>query len=169
MPPLPADGLAGAEDPKVPKDYLTRNLIGHFHFMRGLTLSGHDWANAFEELENAARAAPEDDVLFYNLGLHYSRNGLYPEALAAFERCHAINPRRVAAADGPLAADRIGEVGAEMRRLRAVLLSLSSDLAPLAPRERARILSERLAAAGEAVAARGVLARAERAQAAVSR
>lgn len=168
-PGLSADGLAGAEDPEVPKDYLTRNLIGHFHFMRGLTLSGHDWAKALDELMKAARAAPDDDVLFYNLGLHYLRNGLYAEALAAFERCHAINPRRVAAPDGPRAADRIAEARAEMQRLRAVEDSLSSDLPPLGTRVRARLLAERLAVAGEAAAARGVLARAERALASASR
>ena len=28
--------LEGERDPRVPKDYLTQNLIGHFHFMLGL-------------------------------------------------------------------------------------------------------------------------------------
>lgn len=168
-PVLPAAPLAGADDPRVPKDYLTRNLIGHFHFMRGLTLSGSDWAGALDELEQAARSAPEDDVLAYNLGLHYLRNGLYPEALAAFERCQSINPRRLGAPDGPRAGDRIAEVRAEQRRLRAVEDSLSSDLPPRGTPERARLLAERFSAAGESAAARGVLARAGRSRAAASR
>jgi hypothetical protein len=34
--PMPAT-LDGEDDPRVPKDYLTRNLIAHFHYMRGVT------------------------------------------------------------------------------------------------------------------------------------
>lgn len=166
--PLPAP-LAGAADPRVPKDFLTRNLIGHFHFMRGLTLWSADPPRAIAELEQAARAAPDDDVLFYNLGLHHQRNGLYPEALAAFERCQALNPRRVATPDGPRAADRIGEVRAEIRRLSALEDGWSSELPPPGTPERGRLLAERLAAAGEAVAARGVRARTAWTQAAARR
>lgn len=93
--PLPA-ALDGEDDPRVPKDYLTRNLIGQFHFMRGLTAQARgDWPGAARELERAARSAPDNDVLFYNLGLVYEGRGLLAQALAAFRRSDAINPRGI--------------------------------------------------------------------------
>jgi len=115
-PVLPATPLAGEDDPRVPKDYLTRNLIGHFHYMLGVTLEERDWSRARREFEAAARAAPDNDVLFYNLGLLYRRNGLLDEAIAAFERSHAINPRHLPSGSRPRASDRIAELLAERER-----------------------------------------------------
>ncbi len=63
-----------------------------------------------QEFERAARAAPHNDVLFYNLGLIYRRNGLLDQALAAFRRSQAINPRHLASHGEPQAADRVGEL-----------------------------------------------------------
>jgi tetratricopeptide (TPR) repeat protein len=114
---LPETPLAGEDDPGVPKDYLTRNLVGHFHYMLGVTFEEHDGPRARRELEAAARAAPDNDVLFYNLGLIYRRNGLLDDALAAFERSHAINPRHLPSGSRPRASDRIAELEAERERL----------------------------------------------------
>ena len=88
--------LDGEDDPRVPKDYLTQNLIGHFHYMLGSTFEERDWRRARAEYAAAATASPDNDVLFYNLGLSYSRNGLLDDAVNAFERSHAINPRYLA-------------------------------------------------------------------------
>jgi hypothetical protein len=96
--PAPAtvkEKLEGEDDPRVPKDYLTRNLIGHFHFMLGWTYETRDWPRAWREFLAAEAAAPQNDVLFYNLGLIYRRNGLFAEALAAFEHSHDINDRHL--------------------------------------------------------------------------
>ena len=90
----------------MPKDYLTENLIGQLHYMLGVTFEAGDWPRARAEFEAAARAAAANDVLFYNLGLIYRANGLLDEAVAAFARSQAINPRhlpsgtRVARASG---------------------------------------------------------------------
>jgi hypothetical protein len=81
---VPRTTLAGEDDARVPKDYLTQNLIGHFHYTLGFTFEQRDWKRACEEFRKAAQASPENDVLFYNLGLVYVRNGFYDEALAAF-------------------------------------------------------------------------------------
>ncbi len=124
---LPEGPLEGADDPRVPKDYLTRNLIGQYHYMRGLTLETTDWLTARRELETAAEAAPDNDVLFYNLGLIYRRNGLLDEALAAFERSHAINPRHVASAGRVRASERLPELAKEQRELEAVETTLSGS------------------------------------------
>ncbi|MFN7955203.1 MAG: DUF2723 domain-containing protein [bacterium] len=102
--------LAGEDDERVPKDYLTQNLIGEFHFMRGVTLEAHDPERALMELAAAARAAPSNDVLFYNLGLVYERMGRDDLALAAFERSAAINPRPILGPARVRAVDRIDEL-----------------------------------------------------------
>lgn len=102
--------LDGEDDPRVPRDYLTRNLVGELHFMLGVTFERRDRARALAELERAARAAPDNDVLFYNLGLVYDRMGLPRQALAAFERSAAINPREIPGPSRARAADRIEEL-----------------------------------------------------------
>lgn len=99
--------LEGESDPRVPKDYLTRNLIGELHFMLGVTWEARDRERALAELERAARTAYDNDVLHYNLGLVYERMGLPEKALAAFERSHAINPREIPGPSKARAADRI--------------------------------------------------------------
>jgi tetratricopeptide (TPR) repeat protein len=108
---LPArSALDGELDPRVPKDYLTRNLIGEFHFMRGVTLERSDPAAALAELAAAAAAAPDNDVLHYNLGLIYQRMGRLDDALAAFERSAAINPREIPGPSRVRAGDRVEEL-----------------------------------------------------------
>lgn len=99
--------LEGESDPRVPKDYLTRNLIGELHFMLGVTWEVRDRERALAELERAARTAYDNDVLHYNLGLVYERMGLPEKALASFERSHEINPREIPGPSKARAADRI--------------------------------------------------------------
>ena len=121
IPPEPKlpDALDGEHDPRVPQDYLTQNLVGQFHFMKGLNREARgDWAGAARELRAAAGAAPENDVLFYNLGLVYERRGLLEEALAAFRRSDAINPRPIPGGRGALASLRAAEVEREIARVR---------------------------------------------------
>jgi tetratricopeptide (TPR) repeat protein len=118
-PVLPEGPLAGEGDPQVPKDYLTQNLIGHFHYMQGVSFERRDWPRARREFDAAMRAAPLNDVLFYNLGLIYQRNGLLGDAVAAFERAHVINPRHLPSGTRPRAADRLAELAAERARRRA--------------------------------------------------
>jgi tetratricopeptide (TPR) repeat protein len=93
---LPPDQLEGESDPRVPKDYLTQNLIGHFHYMQGLTFERVNWQLASEDFALAAASAVDDEVLFYNLGRVYSRNGRIDDAVAAFERFAEIYPRHAA-------------------------------------------------------------------------
>jgi len=111
----------------VPKDYLTQNLIGNFHQMLGVTWEPRDWPRARREFEEAAAAAPDNDVLFYNLGLVYRRNGLLDEALAAFRRSARINPRPIPGITRPRAADRVAEVEAEAAARRRTLATLARD------------------------------------------
>ena len=88
----------------MPKDYLTQNLIGHFHYMLGRHSRAATGGAPRASSGAAASAAPQNDVLFYNLGLIYRRNGLFAEALAAFGRSHAINPRPIPGRDRARAA-----------------------------------------------------------------
>jgi hypothetical protein len=160
--PEPAIGepwLDGERDPRVPKDHLTRNLIGHFHYMLGVTFEGRDWLRARAEFARAAAAAPDNDVLFYNLGLIFRRNGLLDASAGAFRRAHAVNPRHLASRGRPRALDRIAEVESERRRVASVEARLASDpsldgLRPDSPEHHAR-MAVLLDAAGEPAAARG--------------
>jgi hypothetical protein len=144
--------LAGERDPRVPKDYLTQNLIGHFHYMLGVTLEEREWWRASREFRAAERAAPRNDVLFYNLGLIYRRNGLFEEALVAFGRSHAINPRHIASRDGVRAAAEIAEMPVELQRLRGIEAAIAAETGgPVGHLEMADELERR----GEILAARG--------------
>jgi len=153
------DRLDGELDPAVPKDYLTQNLIGNFHEMLGMTFEPRDWRRAGRELREAAAAAPDNDVLFYNLGLVYRRNGLLGEALAAFRRSTEINPRPIPGVTRPRASDRVAEVEAEAEAMSLALSKLARDpsLAGLDPSSPAwhRRMAALLDAGGNAAWARG--------------
>jgi len=126
--------LDGESDPRVPKDYLTCNLIGHYHYMLGLTFERKDWAIAEYQLRLARHIARSNDVLFYNLGLVYRRSGLYARSLAAFQRADEINPRHLASGTRPRASDRVKEAEAslaQIERLRADLRATDARLAAL--------------------------------------
>ena len=108
--------LAGEDDPRVPKDYLTQNLIGHFHYMLGVT---------FEKTRLAARARassrrrraprPTNDVLFYNLGLIYRRNGRSTTPSRP-SSARTRSTRAISRAEPRVrASDRLAELAAERR------------------------------------------------------
>jgi tetratricopeptide (TPR) repeat protein len=114
---LPED-LPGANDPDVPKDYLTQNLIGQYYFMQGFTAERTDWPRAVSFFERATQHAPDNDVLFYNIGLIYERNGHLDQALAAFRRSNEINPRHIAGASRVRASDKIAQLEEQLERKR---------------------------------------------------
>lgn len=150
--------LDGADDPRVPKDYLTQNLIGHFHYMLGFTFEQRDWPRARAEFDRAARASPDNDVLFYNLGLIYARNGLFADAIAAFERSRAINPRHIASEKKPRADDRLVELRGEHARLQRLERELAANAALDVPQDQAAYharMAELLDRRGERIAAHG--------------
>jgi tetratricopeptide (TPR) repeat protein len=107
----------------------------------------------------AAAASPDNDVLFYNLGLIYSRDGLFDDAVAAFRRSDEINPRHLASEKKPRAADRLQEMIAERDRLRRLEATLAQDpaLHSLALGSIAYLngLADLLETRGESAAARG--------------
>ena len=156
---LPTGELAGAWDPAVPKDYLAQNLVGHYHYMLGVTFEGRDWPRAQAEFERATEAAPDNDVLFYNLGLIYRRNGLALRSLAAFERSAEINPRHIPSGNPVQASDKV----TEMRRAVAALDALEAEVRSAAGLEDDgtvvyhRAMARALADRGEDLAARGHL------------
>jgi tetratricopeptide (TPR) repeat protein len=165
-PAIPRRELLGETDPRVPKDYLTQNLIGHFHYMLGLTELERDWPRARDEFSRAVEIAAQNDVLFYNLGLIFRRSGLYAEALQAFERSAEINPRHLASQSKPLAADRIVEVRAERERIAQMERELQHEVLErtgLRPSTAAyqSALAELFEARGETTAAIGSRLRAQ--------
>ncbi len=159
-PPTPVkDHLEGELDAGVPKDYLTQNLIGNFHQMLGMTWETRDWPRARREFDIAAASAPFNDVLFYNLGLIYRRNGLLEKALAAFRRSDEINPREIASLTKPRAAERAREVEAEIVERDRLMAELAADpaLSGLDPAssEWLRTIGALLASRGRPTWARG--------------
>jgi tetratricopeptide (TPR) repeat protein len=113
---------------------------------------------ARREFALAEERSPHNDVLFYNLGLIYQRNGLLDDAIASFERCEAINPRHLASQSRPRAADRIGELAAERARVRQLIAAIErEERPPASPGTAAHHmqLAELLEQRGEPLAARG--------------
>ena len=154
--------LDGESDPRVPKDHLTRNLIGDFHYMLGITWEIRDWLRAREELERASEIAFDNDVLHYNLGLIYWRNGLFDRSLAAFERSNRINPRHLASNDKVYPIDKVKELRAEVSRVRRIEDALAQSpqmLATGAPGDANPewhiVMASMLEARGEELAAHG--------------
>ena len=152
--------LEGEQDPRVPKDYLTQNLIGNFHYMLGMTQERRNWPEAQREFAAAAAAASRNDVLFYNLGLIFRRNGLLEESLTAFRRSAEINPRAIASRTKPRASDRVAEVEAEKADRDRLLAQLAehqtvAGLAPGTPEWR-RAMASLLAERGHPSWARGI-------------
>jgi tetratricopeptide (TPR) repeat protein len=151
---IPEAELDGETDPSVPKD-----LIGHFHYMQGVTFERLDWARAEAAFAKARQSAPDNDVLFYNLGLIYRRNGLLDRSLTSFERSEAINPRHIASRSRVRAADRIGELEAEVERLSRLEAEIAQsepirDLEPDSA-EFHQSMAATLFSEGEPLAARG--------------
>ena len=100
-------------------------------------------------------------MLFYNLGLIYRRNGLLEQALAAFRRSDEINPREIASASKPRAAERAAEVEAEIAERDRLIARLSgaeefAGLTPGTPEWR-RAMADLLASRNRPSWARGVL------------
>lgn len=126
-PKIPKTELDGGWDPAVPKDYLAQNLNGHFHYMLGLTFERRDWPRAQAEFERAMGAAPDNDVLFYNLGLIYRRNGMDRRALAAFERAAEINPRHIPSANPVRPIDQLEEQRRRVEAREALELEAKSE------------------------------------------
>jgi tetratricopeptide (TPR) repeat protein len=161
--PVP-DRLDGELDSRVPKDYLTQNLIGTFHYMRGVTAERGDWPTARREFSEAASSAPGNDVLFYNLGLIFRRNGLLEDALAAFLRSAQINPREIASLSRPRASDRAAEVEREIAERDRLVRQLEADPAVVgltrSSAARQQALASILIARGRPSWARGLALRA---------
>ncbi len=124
-PPKPlgfSQSLVGSDDPEIPKDYLTQNLVGHFHYMWGITSENYHWIEAERHFRLAIKHAPSNDVLFYNLGLIYARNGFLKRARVMFARSHAINPRRIPSNAEAKASNMLTQVD-ELIAIRDQILS----------------------------------------------
>ena len=158
-PVIPMWELTGETDPRVPKDYLTQNLVGQLHYMIGFTFEQRDWLHAQREFAVAAERSPYNDVLFYNLGLIYQRNGLYDDAVEAFEHSYEINPRHLASQGRARAIDKLDELKLERDRVeRLVTAAASSSEMDGLPRGSAAWydrIAQLLEEKGEDLAARG--------------
>lgn len=79
------------EDPLIPRNYLTRCLLGHVYFMRGEWELSRDAVGAAAWYQRSARMAYDSAVQQYNLGLVYERQGWKLLAADAFAAAQQID------------------------------------------------------------------------------
>lgn len=93
------------EDPRIPRNYLARCLLGHVYFMRGEWELPHDTRVAMAWFARAARMAYDNAVMHYNLALSYQRMGLADLAADEFALAEGIDIsyRRAPSASGAVA------------------------------------------------------------------
>ena len=80
------------EDPRIPRNYLARCLLGNVYFMRGEWELPRDAVSAAAWYARAGRMAWDNAVMHYNLGLVYERSGwklLSADEFAIAERIDA--------------------------------------------------------------------------------
>jgi tetratricopeptide (TPR) repeat protein len=160
IPPLP-----GLDDPRVPRDFLTRGLVAHYWFLQAMTWEARDWPRARDALQRTVESARDHDLAHYNAGLIWARNGFYDEALEAFEAADRLNPRGIymgldRSTGEPLrlmASDRLARVREARDRVRSVERAIAAEIpVELRPGSAAwhRAMAGELAGRGELPAAR---------------
>lgn len=87
----PTHLLPDIEDLRIPRNYLTRCLLGHLYFMRGEWEAPRDAVTAAAWYDRSARMAWDSAVQNYNLGLTYARHGWRALSEDAFARAAAID------------------------------------------------------------------------------
>ncbi len=83
--------LPDMEDPKIPRNYLTRCLLGHVYFMRAEWELPRDAVSAMSWYDRSARMAHDSAVQQYNLALAFERQGWKLLAQDAFVRAAMID------------------------------------------------------------------------------
>lgn len=79
------------EDPRIPRNYLTRCLLAHVYFMRAEWVGARAPGEAIGWYQRAYRMAPDSPTLNYNLGLCFRRMGLRLASEDAFARALALD------------------------------------------------------------------------------
>jgi hypothetical protein len=93
--------LPDMEDERIPKNYLTRCLLGHVYFMRGEWELARDAVSAAAWYQRSGRMAYDSAVQQYNLGLAYERQGWKKLSEDAFARAQEIDPKYTRATGAP--------------------------------------------------------------------
>ena len=157
--PSAKDALEGEDDPRVPKDYLTQNLIGAVplharrHPRERATGRG---PRASSQRAQAASPAQRRALLQPRPDLSQERPATTRRSAPSSAR-DAINPRHIASRSRVVAADKVREVAQEAERARALEREAAPRLAGAAPGtpEYHLRLADVLESAGEGLAARG--------------
>jgi hypothetical protein len=83
--------LPDMEDPRIPRNYLTRCLLGNVYFMRAEWEVKRDPVSAVAWYQRAARMAYDSAVQHYNIGLAFERQGWKKMSEDAFDRAATID------------------------------------------------------------------------------
>ncbi|MBI3836956.1 MAG: DUF2723 domain-containing protein [Planctomycetia bacterium] len=110
--------LPDMEDPRIPRNFLTRCLLGHMYFMRAEWAAMHGSFDALGWYERAARMGYDDATLNYNIALAYRRGGWQLAADEMFSRAAQLDRKFAPQPPGasPAAAPRPGQVPAVGQR-----------------------------------------------------
>jgi hypothetical protein len=81
------------EDGSIPRNYLTRCLLGHVYFMRGEWELPRDAVSAAAWYQRSGKMAYDSAVQQFNLGLAYERQGWKKLSDDAFEQARKIDPK----------------------------------------------------------------------------
>jgi hypothetical protein len=93
--------LPDMEDPRIPRNFLTRCLLGHVYFMRGEWSALQGDSETVGWLERAARMGYDDATLNYNIGLACRRAGWQLAAEEFFARAARIDRKFAPKPQGP--------------------------------------------------------------------
>lgn len=85
--------LPRMEDESIPRNYLTRCLLGNVYFMRAEWELPRNPVNAVAWYDRAARMAWDSPVMHYNLGLAYARQGWTQLSEDAFARAAQLDAK----------------------------------------------------------------------------
>jgi hypothetical protein len=94
--------LPGIEDPAIPRNFLTRCLLGHLYFMRAEWASMQGNPDAMAWYLRAARMGYDDATLNYNIALAYRRSGWQLAADEMFQRAAALDRKFAAPSAAPV-------------------------------------------------------------------
>jgi hypothetical protein len=96
--------LPDMEDRRIPRNYLTRCLLGHIYFMRAEWAAMHQDMDALAWYERAARMGYDDGTLHYNIALAYRRSGWRLASEEMFARAAALDRKFASPPAGHAAA-----------------------------------------------------------------
>ncbi len=118
--------LRGFDSPSVPKDFMSRSLVGEFFFHRGTVYADLGaWDQARTSFRTAVRLAADVPLVLHLVGQAYQHYGWIDEAIAIYERVLRLNPN---AEEGRILLHRLRAVQGAEKLKHSPFLQAKVDL-----------------------------------------